>query len=179
MYQGNLSGNVTGFPEIVAENVRLDRGQVRSLGRKGAAQPLKVDWENASAGKSAYGLVEMEGKVVGLVHDSRVDLFIILSGSHLFSATMRHSSSDASDTGAASEAPTVGSRVRVTGVCFVDAGNHWRDRLWFDLRMRSLRDVIVVQQPSWWTVKRMAYVVTAMSVVILAAVIWLDRKSVV
>jgi diguanylate cyclase (GGDEF)-like protein len=168
----------TGFPAIADENVHLEDGQLRAATLQEQLQPRAIDWEGASAGKFAYNLVSMEGDVVGLVHDSRVDLFIIRSQGHLFSATLRQSSSDAGRT-AYSQAPSVGSRVRVSGICIMDSGNHWRDRLWFDIRMRSLDDVVVLQQPSWWTVKRMAYIVTIMSAFILIAVIWaglLDRK---
>lgn len=169
----------TGFPAIADENVHLQDGQLRPVAMNAQLQPQIIDWEEASAGKYAYDLVAMEGEVVGLVHDSRVDLFIILSQGHLFSATLKHSSSDAHREASSSQTPTIGSRVRVSGVCFTDSGNHWRDRLWFDIRMRSLDDVVVLQQPSWWTVKRMAYIVTLLSAFILIAVIWaglLDRR---
>ena len=168
----------TGFPEVLNENVRLDHGQLRSLSKKGQLQPQPIGWEKASAGKYAYNLISMEGKVVDVVHDSRVDLFLIETEGHLFSATLRHDSSDVK-TGAKSEMPLVGSRVRTVGVCFVDAGNHWRDRLWFDLRMRSIDDIVVLQPPSWWTTKRLAYMTTGLSAAILLAVIWvglLDRR---
>jgi diguanylate cyclase (GGDEF)-like protein len=163
---------VTGFPAIQDENVRLEYGELRPAPQTAPARPQPIQWEGASAGEYPYNLVSMEGVVVGLVHDSRVDVFIVLSGGHLFSATLRHSSSDAADPIAIAVEPTIGSRVRVTGVCFVDAGNHWSDRLWFDLRMRSLADVTVLQIPSWWTVKHLAYTVMFMSGVILAAVLW-------
>jgi diguanylate cyclase (GGDEF)-like protein len=170
---------VTGFPAIAQESVFLEDGQLRAAAQGVPIQPQTIDWENASAGKYAYNLVAMEGEVVGVVHDSRVDLFIILSGGHLFSATLRRSSSDSSLASFAPTIPTVGSTVRVSGVCFVDAGDHWHDRLWFDIRMRSLEDIVVTQQPSWWTVKRMAYILSVMSGFILIAVIWagfLDRQ---
>ena len=169
----------TGFPTVAEETVRLEDGQLRAVTQSTQVQPQTIHWEDASAGKYAYNLVAMEGEVVGLVHDSRVDLFIILSDGHLFSATLRHSSSDASRSASSSQEPTLGSRVRVSGVCFLDPGNHWRDLLWFSIRMRSLEDVVVLQQPSWWTVKRMAYIVSILSGVILIAVIWvglLDRQ---
>jgi diguanylate cyclase (GGDEF)-like protein len=121
----------------------------------------------------------MEGQVVAEVRDSRVDMFVVLSQGHLFSATLRHSSSDAASVTAGAKSPEIGSQVRITGVCFMDAGNHWRDRLWFDLRMRSMDDIVVVQPPSWWTTKRLAYMTTGLSAAILLAVIWvgmLDRR---
>jgi len=169
----------TGFPAIVQGNLQLESGQLRSVSPAKSQPAETITWEKASAGESAYNLVAMEGQVVGVVHDSRVDLFIINSNGHLFSATLRHSSSDASATATSSETLEVGTRIRVTGVCFVAAGNHWRDRLWFDIRMRSLGDIVILQQPSWWTVKRLAYVITFMSAMILIAVIWaglLDRR---
>jgi diguanylate cyclase (GGDEF)-like protein len=169
----------TGFPSIAEQNVSLDYGQLRQTTQAARLQPQTIDWENAASGKYAYNLVAMEGEVVGVVHDSRVDLFILRSEGHLFSATLRHSSSDASQEASAGAEPAVGSRVRVIGVCFLDAGNHWRDRLWFSIRMRSLDDVVMLKQPEWWTVKRMTYIVMALSVFILIAVIWvglLDRQ---
>jgi diguanylate cyclase (GGDEF)-like protein len=169
----------TGFPSISEESVSLDYGQLRRSAQADQLQPKFIDWENAANGKFAYNLVAMEGEIVGEVHDSRVDLFILRSGGHLFSATLRHSSSDAGQQSSAASTPAVGSRVRVIGVCFLDAGNHWRDQLWFSIRMRSLDDVVVLQEPEWWTVKRMTYIVMALSVFILVAVIWagvLDRQ---
>ncbi len=170
---------VTGFPAISEETVHLDDGQLRPIEEAAPMQPRNIGWEDASAGKYAHNLVAMEGEVVGAVHDSRVDLFIILTQGHLFAATMRHSSSDASVKVETYRTPAIGSRVRITGVCFVDAGNHWRDRMWFDLRMRSLNDIVVLHEPSWWTVKRLAYIVTMLSLVIVVAVLWvwqLDRR---
>jgi diguanylate cyclase (GGDEF)-like protein len=169
----------TGFPAIEGENVRLEDAQLRPMAQAVQLEAQPIDWENASAGKYAYNLVSMVGDVVGVVHDSRVDLFIIISHGHLFSATLRHSSSDASHATSTALTPSIGSTVRVTGVCFVEPGDHWHDRLWFDLRMRSLDDIAVQQQPSWWTVRRLANLITVLSAVILVAVIWvglLDRR---
>ncbi len=168
----------TGFPEIEDENVRLNHGQLRLLAQRGLAKPAVIGWESASAGKFAYNLVSMEGEVVAIVQDSRTAMVILWSEGHLFSATLRHDSSDEILADSDMSTPlssriSVGSRVRITGVCFVDAGNHWRDRMWFTLRMRSLSDLAVLQQPSWWTVTLLVYVVTVLLAVILVAVAWL------
>ena len=173
------SVEATGFPEITEGNVRLVHGQVRQLDQSSRVEPRTINWEDASAGKYAYNLVAIEGNVVAVVHDAAVDLFVIYTDGHLFSATLRHNSSDASQAGGSMAIPTVGSKVRVTGICFIDEGDHWRERLWFDMRMRSLQDIAVLQEPGWWTVKRLAYITTALSVIILIAVIWagwLDRR---
>jgi len=174
-----MTVEATGFPEIADGSVRLIAGQLRQLDQSSHVEPKTINWEDASTGKFAYNLVAMEGEIVAVVHDSTVDLFIVRSEGHLFSATVQHSSSDALQSGSTGAEPTVGSRVRVTGICFVDQGDHWRSRLWFDVRMRSLQDISLLEQPSWWTVKRLTYLTMVLSVIILIAIIWaglLDRR---
>jgi diguanylate cyclase (GGDEF)-like protein len=170
----------TGFPGVALGSVRLVNAQLRAYSQASPIQPPTITWEKASAGSYAYNLVAMEGEVVGVVHDSRMDLFIIRSGEHLFSASLRRDSSEAEvPQPEGSITPIVGSRIRVTGVCFLDDGNHWRDRVWFDLRMRSLADAVALSQPPWWNVRRLTYVSFVLSVAILLAIIWaglLDRR---
>ena len=109
----------TGFPEILSENVQLGSGQLRGTGQTRQVVPAAIQWEQASSGKFAYNLVSMEGEVVAEVHDSRVDLFVIKSDGHLFSATVRHSSSEAPLSNAIGSDVPVNSRVRIVGICFV------------------------------------------------------------
>ena len=168
----------SGFPAIEG-SVLLEDAQLRSVAQTLQVQPANIDWEQASVGHYAYNLVSMEGEVVGAVHDARVDLFVILSHGHLFSASVKRESADAREASLISALPTIGSWVRVTGVCFVDPGNYWKDRLWFEIRMRSDQDIVALQQPSWWTVKRLAYLVSSLGLAVLAAVIWvwlLERR---
>ncbi len=167
----------TGFPHLDQETVRLIDGQLRAAPGQGnetgnavAAQPRAINWEDASAGRYADDLVSMEGYVVAAVRDARVTMYVLRAGGHLFSATMRQSSADAAHGKA--EDVAVGSLVRVTGVCFVENGNHWRDRMWFDVRLRSPGDVTLLELPSWWTFERLMGVIVGLGVVILAAVGW-------
>ncbi len=164
----------TGFPDIDQESIRMVDGQLRELRERPKAmmvEPKSIDWDDASTGRNAFDLVSMEGEVVAEVKDGRVEMYILRSGDHLFSASIRQSSADAK-MGVLAEPITVGSHIRVTGDCFVDSGDHWRDRLWFEVRMRSPEDVELIELPSWWTVERLIYVVGALALVILTAVGW-------
>jgi len=168
----------TGFPTVGELSVELEHALLRPVNKPSSLKPSNIDWEAASTGKYAYNLVSMEGDIVDMVHDSRVDFFIISSGGHLFSSTLRRRSSETGEEDN-SKRPEIGSHVRVTGVCFVDPGDHWSDRLWFDLHMRSLSDIVMMQPPAWWTMKKLAYVSTLLSVTILAVVSWagmLDKR---
>jgi len=170
----------TGFPAIAQGSIRLVNARLRASAEAASVQPPTINWEAASVGTYAYNLVAMEGEVVAMVHDSRVDLFVIESGKHLFSASVRRNSSESGGQAAGQGAgPTIGSLVRVVGVCFVDDGNHWRDRLWFDLRMRSLSDVVVLQKPTFWNAQRLGYISFILTGAILMAIIWaglLERR---
>ncbi len=165
----------TGFPQLAHESVRLIDGQLRrepDNRDQGVVQPRAIHWVDAAAGHYAYDLVTMQGYVVAKVKDARVQMYVIREGDHLFSASMRQSSADAGLPASDRGKIEVGSLVRVTGICFVENGNHWRDRLWFDLRMRSPQDVELVELPSWWTFQRLMWVIVGLGLLILTAIAW-------
>jgi diguanylate cyclase (GGDEF)-like protein len=66
----------------------------------------------------------------------------------------------------------IGSRIQVSGVCFVESGGPWNTALWFELYMGSPGDVKVLALPPWWTVPRLLYVIGGLGVLIVAALIW-------
>ena len=170
----------TGFPWIEQDTIRLVDARLRAYSHAPDVTARAIDWQTASTGSHAYDLVAMEGDVVGVVHDPQVDLFILQSAGHLFSASLRHGASEpAAEQAGSSAAPTLGSHVRVVGVCFIDGNNHWRNRLWFDLRMRTADDLTVTRQPSFWNVKSLAYISFSLVVAILASILWagsLERR---
>jgi signal transduction histidine kinase len=68
------------------------------------------------------------------------------------------------------------SRVSVTGVCRIDpgewlAGDEWRAKA-FRLELRSIKDVQVLQSPSWWTLPRVLQIAAVVSIVALVAFGW-------
>ena len=69
-----------------------------------------------------------------------------------------------------------GSRLSVIGVCRIDpgewlAGDEWRAKA-FRLELRSIKDVSVLQSPSWWTLPRVLQIATGVSIVTLIAFGW-------
>ena len=63
------------------------------------------------------------------------------------------------------------SRVRLAGVCVEsldDDGKPWG----FKVRLRSASDMVILERPSWWTLRHAAWVVAAMSVALLAFLAW-------
>ncbi|HXS68338.1 MAG TPA: ATP-binding protein, partial [Candidatus Polarisedimenticolia bacterium] len=69
-----------------------------------------------------------------------------------------------------------GSRLRVTGVCRIEpgewqAGDNWRAKS-FSVQLRSPGDVVLLQAPPWWTLKRLLWMAGALSFVTFLAFVW-------
>ncbi len=69
-----------------------------------------------------------------------------------------------------------GSRVEVTGVCRIEpgawmAGENWRAKS-FSIQLRSPDDVMLLQAPPWWSLRRLLWMVGALAFASLAAFIW-------
>lgn len=69
-----------------------------------------------------------------------------------------------------------GSRVAVTGVCRIEpgewhAGNDWRAKS-FSVQLQSPADVVLLQSPPWWTLKKVLWIAGALGFVALAAFVW-------
>jgi len=73
--------------------------------------------------------------------------------------------------------PEVGSRVRVTGICLVETtrpGSGFASRPGVvSLRLRSAGDLVVVESPPWWTVRRLGAILAALATVTLVAGLWI------
>lgn len=69
-----------------------------------------------------------------------------------------------------------GSHISVTGICRIDpgdwlAGETWRAKS-FWIELRSIKDIAVLEVPSWWTLRRVLWMVVMVSIVALAAFGW-------
>jgi len=68
----------------------------------------------------------------------------------------------------------VGSRLELTGVYAGRGGNRaaGRDIDSFELLLNSPADIKVLARPSWWTTRRVLWMLGGLSVVLLAAIVW-------
>src|SRR5450759_2935052 len=63
------------------------------------------------------------------------------------------------------------SRVRVVGVCIESLGDDGRPT-GFKIRLRSAADMVVIQRPSWWTLRHAAWVLGATGSVLFVFLAW-------
>lgn len=171
--------DVLGFPDPHEYSEVVSQANILPTPEKRPIVPVAAGWEDALAGHYPYDLISMEGRLAAEVHERHQDTLVIQAGSHVFSAILPRTVWNAAFDQVALPAYPIGSTVRVTGVCFVYAGGPWNGERWFDLQMRTPRDVAVLALPSWWTVRRLLYLSAALLVLVAVALLWalmLQRK---
>ena len=171
--------DVVGFPDPDKYSEAITDGTVLPTTEMRPIEPVPVHWEEALAGHFPYDLVSIEGKLVAEVHEPQEDTLVIQIGSHVFSALLPRSVwyRPAEETSLPDY--SIGSTVRITGVCVVHAGGPWNTERWFDLQLRSPEDVFVLVNPPWWTARRLLYLSASLLALVLAALFWalnLQRK---
>jgi signal transduction histidine kinase len=96
---------------------------------------------------------------------------ILQDGETIFQAHLKEAAGQDSLAGFAN-----GSRVAVTGVCRIDPGEWWAGADWraksFRIQLRSAADLILLQAPPWWTLRKVLWIAAALGFVTLAAFSW-------
>lgn len=161
-----------GFPSGDDYSQSLDHGQFLRTAHSQIIEPEPVRWQDALSGKYAFNLVSIEGQLLAQVHEAQQDTLVLDAGSHVFSAAMRHEPWSGAERPPDMPKFPIGSRIRVSGVCFVESGGPWNSALWFELYMRSPDDVKILALAPWWNVRRLLYVIGGLGVLIVAALIW-------
>lgn len=168
--------DVVGFPnphqyapeysESIGQADVLPTSQIRSI------SPIAAGWDETMAGNYPYDLISMDGILAAEVKERHQDTLVIQMGSHVFSAMLPRTVWNQDFDQMSLPEYRIGSRVRVTGVCYVHAGGPWSTPRWFELEMRSPDDVVVLADPSWWSVRHLFYLSAALVALMLAAVVW-------
>jgi diguanylate cyclase (GGDEF)-like protein len=171
--------DVLGFPDPGGYSEVIRQANLLPTRRTVAIPAVPIGWEDAIAGRYPYDLISMEGVLVSQVHERHQDTLVLRSDSHVFSVILSRTVWNREFDGLSLPDYSVGSRVRVTGVCFVHAGGPWNTERWFDVQLRSPQDVAVLVAPPWWTVRRLLYLSAVLLSLMVAALLWaviLQRK---
>jgi diguanylate cyclase (GGDEF)-like protein len=164
--------DATGFPQLQDGFLVLSRGEVRDRMIRAPIAPEPSTWDDLAASRHVFDLVSLRGTVVTEVRNAAQDEYVVSSDGHLFSAIYHLPD-------AASHLPippmkrvTVGSGVRVSGICMLDSSNPFNGQVPFDLLLRSPDDLEVVTRPSGLTVRNLIVAVGLLTLVLLAAAAW-------
>ena len=131
----------------------------------------KVTPDEALKGKHDCRLVELSAKLIDRALHGSERYLILQNGDFIFYAYLNQT--NGADAFAVFEN---GSRVSVTGVCRIEpgdwhAGEDWRAKS-FRVQLRSAGDVVLLQTPPWWTLKKVLWIAGALGFVAVAAFSW-------
>ena len=162
--------DVLGFPDVNDYSPSLNHAQFLRTAERNPIQPTLVSWKDAASGKYSFNFISIEGKVIEQVYAASSDTLFLDAGGHVIAAPLAH----ASWSGTPYTVPYLpaGTHVRVSGVCFLQGDSRGRSALSFSLHLRTPHDVVILAKPTWWTTRRMIYLVSALCLAIVVALIW-------
>ncbi len=146
-----------------------------SVYRKTAAnqpvKPAEVTPDEALTGNYDCELVHLTARIIDRTRNGAENYLLLQNGQAIFQASLKGSAAQDSF------APVLnGSLVSVTGVCRIDPGEWFSGPDWraksFNILLRSSADVVVLQAPPWWTLKRVLWIAGLLGLVAIAAFGW-------
>ncbi len=162
---------VLGFPAQGEYTPAVQDAVYRKISATNEPAATLVSYDEALQGTFDCRLVRITAKLIDRARHSREQFLVLEADNFLFQAYLPNRTID--DVFAGLEN---GSRVAVTGVCLIEpgdwmAGTSWRAQS-FRILLRSPQDVVVLQSPPWWTLRRILWSAGALGLVTLAAFSW-------
>lgn len=163
---------VLGFPARGEYTPMMQSGVYRKIAPGPAVKPQKVTVDEALKGNYDCRLVTVEARLLDRAEHSKEPFLVLQSGGFVFHAYLHEPGANAG-----LEPLRIGSKVAVTGVCVVEAvedwhyGEDWRASS-FRILMRDPADVVVLQAPPWWTLRKLLWAVGLLIAVVVGAFAW-------
>jgi signal transduction histidine kinase/DNA-binding response OmpR family regulator len=163
---------VVGFPKFGDYLPLLDDAVFRPVGQASAPAPTEVSAGDAGTGLHDAELIATQGRLLGSSVQAGAPVLTLQSGNVTFSAELPGGREPL-------RAYEAGSELKVQGVCVVES-NQNHDVTGFRMLLRGPDDIIVLKTPSWWTVGRLAALLSLMALIVLAIAgwVWLLRRQV-
>lgn len=139
----------------------------RRLGPGSAPPPEPATIQEAMAGAHDAQLISLEGRLIDRLGESQGHGLVLQSGEWMFKAFLEGTRNPQK-----LKALRLGSRLRLTGICSIQ-GEYGQpvSALW--IQMRFPEDVVVLEQPPWWTARHTRIAATAAAAGFLAITGWL------
>lgn len=165
----------SGFPELAEDrSLVLEAATVRGTGAHATPEAPPATYAELAAGRHKAKLVRVQAIATQVRTNDNGATFELLLDQHVLRATLN---------GATASLPSVppGSLVAITGVCTAErTSSAWSEPATTGsptppghLVMRTVDDLVVLQKPRWWVVKR-TLLVTSMAVcVLLLSLAWI------
>jgi signal transduction histidine kinase/CheY-like chemotaxis protein len=166
--------DVLGFPIAGAFTPTMTDATFKRTGQWEAERVSRITAEQALRGDQDAQLVQLEGKLIGQDRAAPDPTLLLSDGRFVFSAILPGQA-----VGEAARKWTVGSTLRLTGICSVlmdikqtASGEGRAIPASFRLLLRSPRDAVVLEHPSWWNARHTMIVLAGVLAVTLFIVGW-------
>jgi len=157
---------VVGFPEMGRFTASMVDAQLISRKAGPPPQPIRLHLEDMFRGSYDNDLVEVTARVTDSFRAERERTLVLQEDERRVRVSMLDPSV---------EVP-VGSRVRVTGISRVnltEGVGYSSQPEAINLYLRSADDLVIVQRPSWWTVKRLGLISAGLAGIMMLAGLWI------
>jgi PAS domain S-box-containing protein len=163
---------VLGFPARGEYTPMLESGIFRKIEPGPAVAPVKVTVDQALRGDHDCRLVTIEATLLDRAEHSQEPFLVLQGGGFVFHAYLREQQHNPN-----LEALEKGSKVAVTGVCLIEAGEDWHyGQDWraasFRILSRSPADIVVLQKPPWLTLEKLVWAMVLLMATVLGAFAW-------
>ena len=157
---------VVGFPAVGEYAAVLRDAVFRRIGAGPSPVPIPITAAEALDGSHAADYVRIQAQLLDSTPGPGLYTLNMESGNILFLAQVEDAPSKKS-----AEALVPGSLLQLTGICMLEADESHNPRA-FRILVRSLGDVVLVQPPPWWNIKRMLRIVALLAALVLASTLW-------
>ena len=159
--------NSTGFPDVHDGFLTLTGGEIQDTLVRSDVVPRPVTWRQLTSSKHVFDLISIGGEVVTDVQGTSQDEYVLSSDGHLFSAIYRHPDTTGEPAALRTKNISVGSRVRVSGICIVENSNPLDREVPFSILMRSFDDIDVVAGPPWFSPRNLKVLAALLFLIVL------------
>jgi PAS domain S-box-containing protein len=158
--------DVVGFPSVGRYAPVLEDGVAHNMGPSTPPEPINLMSVTSLSGDQDAQLVRIQGRLIDqAVRGEDVVLTLRTAGS-VFTAHIKEAAA-----GDIVRSIPTGSRLQVTGVWSTET-DEYRNPTVFRVLLRSNRDIIVLDRPSWWTAQRTLAALGLVMAVLLLTALW-------
>jgi signal transduction histidine kinase len=164
-----------GYPNMDAAGLTLGEGEVRKTGVAALPVPADIGTNEISGQNYSSQLVRVRATLIDHHKTWGGQVLVLQTGAKIFEATLLQDNSEWL------ESIPIGSHLNITGVCQLWQASTQGDPPVADLSLLSadmnlwLRDpgdVVVLQRPPWWTLKRIVWLSSLLLFGLLGALLW-------
>jgi signal transduction histidine kinase/DNA-binding response OmpR family regulator/PAS domain-containing protein len=158
--------DVAGFPGVVNARPALLDAVCRRVAPGPAPRPAVVTASEVLRGHYDSTLVSIEGRLMGSSALPHERVFLLSQGETAFAAMLREASGDAMRLAVPEE-----SVLRLSGICLVERYPTGEAKS-FRIQLRSPKDVVVVEKPSWINLDRAVMLLGLLATAVAGSLAW-------